>query len=340
MNRPLITDSTLMPEGDCSGSFGGLRSHLVNGRGERLVDFLKTLEPSYARVYFDIALGYGVLIATMVVACLAQARSYPWPIVTLLGAVSVGFWSNYLIAFIHEGTHWNLASRRRTNDIIADVGLSWLNGMEIGFYRRVHFEHHRSLGLTNDSEYSYFFPLNSKFLFKGLFGIRAAETILSYRAKTDGTAPAAATKPRANMRAFYIEFVCALAAHAAIVAGLWWNGYSAASAAWVFGIGGVMPMLASMRQILEHRADDADRSANFFLTDHGAVTRHFGDGAFANAFGSAGFNRHLLHHWEPQVSYTRLADLERFLIDTPMGPILDRRRSTYSETFRRLFSLY
>ena len=75
-------------------------------------------------------------------------------------------------------------------------------------------------------------------------------------------------------------------------------------------------------------------------SDHGAFTRLFGDGFFASSFGAAGFNRHLLHHWEPQVSYTNLAELERFLEKTPMAEIMDRRRAGYAETFRRLVSLH
>jgi len=35
-----------------------------------------------------------------------------------------------------------------------------------------------------------------------------------------------------------------------------------------------------------------------------APDRLFGDDFFSCTFGGAGFNRHLLHHWEPQISYT------------------------------------
>jgi fatty acid desaturase len=63
----------------------------------------------------------------------------------------------------------------------------------------------------------------------------------------------------------------------------------------------------------------------------------FGDGLIARTFGGAGFNRHLLHHWEPGISYTRLPDLEHFLNDTDLRPIMESRKTTYGRVFWRLF---
>ena len=67
-----------------------------------------------------------------------------------------------------------------------------------------------------------------------------------------------------------------------------------------------------------------------------AVTRLFGDGPLARVFGGAGFNRHLLHHLEPQISYTRLGDLEAFVMATSLAPRLDARRASYLGTFAEL----
>ena len=64
----------------------------------------------------------------------------------------------------------------------------------------------------------------------------------------------------------------------------------------------------------------------------------FGDGLIAQTMGGAGYNRHLMHHWEPGVSYTRLPDLERFLADTPLAAVMARRTTTYGRIFRRLFA--
>jgi hypothetical protein len=59
----------------------------------------------------------------------------------------------------------------------------------------------------------------------------------------------------------------------------------------------------------------------------------------ANTLGSAGFNRHALHHWEPNLSYTRLQDVERYLLRTPVAPAVRSRQTTYWDTFLRLLEL-
>jgi fatty acid desaturase len=109
-----------------------------------------------------------------------------------------------------------------------------------------------------------------------------------------------------------------------------------AALAWVGGVGVVFPFFATLRPLLEHRraaSDDALLSG-----DRDAVTRLFADGPFARIFGGAGFTRHMLHHWEPQVSYTRLAELEAYLARTSIGPILEARRTTYWRAFQDILA--
>jgi hypothetical protein len=89
--------------------------------------------------------------------------------------------------------------------------------------------------------------------------------------------------------------------------------------------------------LLEHRDERADAKANYFETDHGAYTRIFGSDVFSSIFGGAGFNRHLLHHWEPSISYTNLSELEAYLRDTDVAPLIEMRRSSYFKAFANLF---
>jgi hypothetical protein len=56
----------------------------------------------------------------------------------------------------------------------------------------------------------------------------------------------------------------------------------------------------------------------------------------ARAFGSAGFRRHLLHHWDPQTSYSRFDDFEGFLMQTELAPQIDEARTSYLSTWRAL----
>ena len=289
--------------------------------------FRRSLVPHYGRVKRDLALGYGALAATLLLAGLARAPVAGLA-VACVAAVSVGYWIAYLQLFIHEAAHYNLASDRRTNDRLADRLICWQVGTSIAAYRRIHAEHHRSLGRDQDSETSYTHPLTISFLLQMVTGIHAARIFLARR---NAPRPAKA-ESRAESRT---PLLTGIAAHVALLAALLALGAWPAALAWIGGMAVFFPLFATLRQLLEHRPTKADLH---LAGDGAAVTRLFGDGAFARTFGGAGFNRHLLHHLEPQISYTRLAELESYLMTTSAAAALDARRSSYTRTFARLLS--
>ena len=85
-------------------------------------------------------------------------------------------------------------------------------------------------------------------------------------------------------------------------------------------------------------AGDAKAQVDYSQTAHGAVNRTFGDGIIASTFGAAGFNRHIFHHRDASVSYTRLKDVQEFLLDSPWGDEIRSAQTTYFSTFRELYS--
>lgn len=329
---------------DYSGAFSRIRPRLTNSRGVPLADFARDLRPNYGRVYLDIALGFVALAIGLGGVTVLQSRGVSIFLLTPLAAIWTGYWVAYLHLFLHEGAHWNLAPERKLSDWLCNLSVGWLVLMDVREYRKVHFQHHRALGTVTDSEISYFFPVNLIFFAKGTLGVRLAERWLSYKrwqTKADENRAKTAHRQRADRPSGgHLVPVAGALMHAFIIAGLLWDGATAAAAAWIIGMACVFPLLATLRQALEHRNEDASSAIDYTRTDHGAYTRLFGTGWFASTFGGAGFNRHLLHHWEPQVSYTRLADLERFLADTPMAGVMQLRRTSYHEAFRRLFSIY
>jgi len=127
--------------------------------------------------------------------------------------------------------------------------------------------------------------------------------------------------------------------HLCLIAVTYINGYWWGSLAWLLGMFSFFPFFASLRPLLEHRDLNADSKSDYTKNDHGAFTRIFGSDMFSSTFGGAGFNRHLLHHWEPQLSYTNLSQLESFLNDSTstLKYVIDARRSSYMETFFKLF---
>ena len=75
----------------------------------------------------------------------------------------------------------------------------------------------------------------------------------------------------------------------------------------------------------------------FYKTAHGKVSRLFTDTWLSRSFGSAGFTRHMLHHWDPQISYTRLGEIETFLARCEKtAPFIQASKTTYVTVFKKL----
>lgn len=314
---------------DFSGSFGKIRTTVVDANGVLLIDFVKSLKPRYGVVYRDIALGYAFMFGTLALAIVAETYRVAPQLIAVVGALSVGYWLAYLQLFIHEGAHWNLAPERQRSDAICNALISWLAGLRVQNYRHLHFQHHRALGTVDDSEQSYFFPLNIFFFVRTMTGLAVIDVL---RLRTE-----VATKPKSEKPRLPLEAIACLIVHGTIVLGLGYLGFWASAIAWGAGVAIAFPTFGALRQLLEHRNENASASIDYRKQDHGALTRMFGDGPIASTFGGAGFNRHLLHHWEPTVSYTCLKDLEAYLNGTKLGSLIAQRRSSYFRAFRSLF---
>ncbi len=304
------------------------KAALTNSAGRPYRAFRASLAPRYAVVWRDIALGYLMIVVGLAgVGWGQQAGLWLGVALAPLGAVFTGYWLAYLNLFVHEASHYNLAPDRGLNDLLTNVFLCVLFGMSIEDYRRIHWDHHRLHGTTMDSEHSYFSPLTLGFMLRALFGLKAVEVIMARRRRL------AAGRTEKGGRLIIVG----LLVNGVFVLGLAWSGWWAPALAWAAGMLMFCPFFGAVRQLLEHRDELAGPEIDFTKIAHGRINRMFGDSLLAQTLGGAGFNRHLLHHWEPNVSYTRLPDLEAFLRDTAAGPWLEARRSTYLDTARRLY---
>jgi len=302
---------------------------IVDALGVHLVDFKKKLTPRYAKVWFDIAMGYVAIVTTAIAVCWFEFVM-PWHLTIFsipIGAAFFGYWLAYLGLFFHEAAHFNIAAGRSRNDLLANLFLGIFFGQDIKAYRVTHFEHHRHHGTTMDTERSYFDPLNTKFLVESLTGIRAARVLL---ARHEQTSPE-------GRGTFGIMTLVGAAFNSVIVLFALINGFWWSALAWSAGLVCFLPFFTATRQVLEHRDSQASEMTDFTHVNHGAINRIFGDGPLASTLGGAGFNRHLLHHWQPQISYTRLKELEQFVMNTQLRPSLEASRSTYIQTFISLY---
>jgi fatty acid desaturase len=325
---------------DFSREFHNLRFSLRDKNGRLYIEFLKSLQPNFPRVYIDITFGYLMLAITAISIKVLSDFGFWKQIVIMIGAVSFGYWIAYLVLFLHEAAHWNLARDPKISDQISNTCFTWLVGTTVRDYRLIHMQHHRALGTAGDSEITYFFPLNLSTIAKLMFGLRVLEILYERSVnltKLSHSRPikinSAKSQPLQEKRSLYISLII----HAGLITLAILFSQWPIAIAWVLGIVMFYPLFGGLRQILEHRRIDSDPSVDYRTVDHGSFSRMFGIGPISSTFGGAGFNRHLLHHWEPKVSYTNLAELEDFLMHTPLAEIIDVHRTNYFSTLIQLY---
>jgi fatty acid desaturase len=302
------------------------RRSLCAPDGRTYLEVRKELSPRWGVVWSQLLIGHAVLVAVLAAIVWAGAGWTWWAVpLSIGGGLVAGYVLHYIVLFQHEAAHGNLAARRSTNDVLANVLIGFLIGEEIDAYRRVHLDHHRYLGEPNDTEHSYFTPLR-RGLLESLTGRRVLN-VLGERAAMQGAGR--------TRRAHVVMLVAALVALTIGITSLL-LGEPALAVAWFLALVIFLPSFIVVRQVLEHRSLDADPAVDYAVVAHGATNRLFGDGPLASTLGAAGFNRHLLHHWDPGVSYTRLGDLESFLLETPASDAIRRSQTTYLATLRQL----
>ncbi len=309
------------------------KESLQDPSGLSYKEFRRTLTPKFALVWLHILCAYFVLLLTgSAILWISPGTWWGGVITVVLGGVIFGYTIAFIQLFFHEAAHYNLATDRETSDRLANIFIGAIVGQDIANYRPIHWDHHRYIGTTMDTEQTYFDPLDTRFIVESLLGIKVL-TVLTKREKN-----LRAKNHQHKQSMIGKQFIIGALLNGAIVVGGILSTEYALAASWMLGMLIVFPFFASVRQVLEHRDEHARKDIDYHLVAHGVINRLFGDGIIADTLGGAGFNRHLLHHWDPQVSYTRLKDLEEYLMTTSLAPALKSRQTTYVRTFVRLFN--
>ncbi len=306
-------------------------NEVISTEGKSYALLRKELAPVYSKVRNDMVKGYLFLLLVLFIDIILVRFGYFKTIIALpVSALVIGYILAYLHLFIHAAAHYELHTSKAKNDLISDLFLGIFFGIAIKKYRKIHWLHHTHLGTKNDSEHSYFNELNIFFLLKSITGIHTLSVILS-RGKTSGQFDNQSLSSK-----YYSLYTIAF--HLAWNLLLYFAGGWQLVFAWLAGLIIVFPVLATLRQLMEHRDVDAPGNVNFQETDHGKVSRLFGDNFIDSSFGAAGFNKHLLHHWDPSISYTRLGEVENFLKKCPeTAGIIHDSKTSYLKTFIALF---
>jgi fatty acid desaturase len=305
------------------------RPGLIDSAGRSYLEFRRSLKPAYGRLWLQLAIADVGILAIVVVPIFVVGPLAPGPgvaVAVLTGAV-LGFFEYVLALIGHASGHGDLSADRGHNDRIANVLIFPLTGLSVEEYRRVHLAHHRLLGYDGDPEDGYRERLDVRFFLRSLTGLRLLYAVRRHAGDpTDEPRMSAHNGWRSSRAVGGVLHLVAVLVPTAL--GCWW-----ASLAWLLAFTIVGPTLSAVRLVLEHRPTRKD-----VYREGDATTRCFRGRVFASVFGAAGFRRHLLHHWDPQIHCTRLRDVERFLRDTAARPVLDAATSRYSTTFARVAS--
>jgi fatty acid desaturase len=257
------------------------------------------------------------------------------PLTVLIAAPLIGYTIHFVQHFFHEAAHYLLAPDRAWNDRLANLFVGAMVGQDIRGYRIIHFDHHRHLGTPEDTERSYFNALRVRFMLEALTGVLILRVVLRRIRHVDAraaTGKAADSSDALHSQRLFM-LIAGLLLNLALLGFAVWVGAYSFALAWPFGMFVIFPAVNSVRQLLEHRSFEARSNVDYTREAHGALTRLFDSGPIASTLGGAGFNRHLLHHWEPQLSYTRFAELEAFLLETSAAEIVRSSKTTYARAF-------
>lgn len=294
--------------------------------------FRTTLLPRYTKVISDIIKGYFFLLLISCLVILLD-RTYPslWWVYISAGSILIGYIAAYLALFIHEAGHYNVHPDKKINDSLATFFLCLPFGLSMKSYRKIHWQHHLYLGTPQDTETSYFNPLTKLFILETLTGIHLLRTILK---KENNNVLTKEQKKESS-----IMLIAGFMLHAIILALTFLTGHWTFAITWILGFGIFFPFFATIRQILEHRDELADHATDFNKIQHGKVSRLFIHTILSSSFGAAGFTRHMIHHWDPQISYTRLKDIEDFLqYNKKTAEIIHSSKTSYSSVLKKLLA--
>lgn len=239
----------------------------------------------------------------MILADLYCRVNYIKFIIIIFSAFSLSFWLHAFFLFLHESAHFNIHSNKRINDLLANVLFVPVFGIDVKSYRKYHWQHHLYLGKINDTEHSYFTDVSAKNLF------------LSFIIPTFPVLEKIVSENKNNNKSFSIykiqNLAISLLFHFSIVFVTYLNNLKLSSFFYLISITNLFPMIAKLRQKLEHRNENADSKTDYKFYNHGEYNRNFKNNFFSKYFGAAGFNRHYLHHLNPKISYTNFDEYEK-----------------------------
>jgi fatty acid desaturase len=289
----------------------------------------------------------------LVSACLllVSRLGFPWnwallvPVTLLLTLLLLR-----VTSFLHEAAHFNLFRDRQRNDLFGNVLAGLFFATSVDGYRTTHVWHHKDLGEALDPESSYVDEFDWLWVASVLSGRASAKIVARRRQILERHLTVQDLDAyRVRTRNFLIVSASCHAATIVVLAAV----APVALLAWCLAAYVGVPGLGILRNILEHKhsalpsmeeveawerhlSNESRRRITGTHVPKRVTTRNF-PGFLSGLIGPVGFRYHLLHHFDPSVSYRRLPVAWRFLRETQLGPALDSSASSYLNAAVRFY---
>ena len=313
----------------------GLAS-VTNKSGVTYGEFRKTLHVNFFKVQLGIVCSFLSLFVFLVIG--NQTSNL---LVLFLLTICLSLTQHRILNVVHEGAHYLLSKSRKFNDIFCNFFAGWFVLCDVDQYRLTHIEHHRNLGSEFDPENAHMEKLDLTWLISLISGFNTVRRIsIRNRARNN-----LGTRGTAKTRHLFIP-VLGILLHILILL-LIYNLFGIqVLIVWFFSTFFLTPALGILRNLLEHKyVEGVDSEIWYQIIGRSrpdnlipnVTTRTFTKSMISRVYGSMGFTRHLLHHWDPSISFSKLDEVHRFFLQTPLEVNLRKVDSTFTSTFIHLW---
>ena len=314
-------------------------ANLENSQGITYGIFRSNLKVNYSRSRFSVYLNWIAIF--FILFLIAKLNSI---LVLLTLTVILSLLQHRILLVIHEGAHFLFSKSRTANDIFSNVFSGWFVLNSVQKYRESHLQHHRNLGTPNDPEATYMDTLDLTWMLAAISGLKTLKSVLRVnRLRNNKVIPT-----KKNYSGLYVPIIGAITHFSICYIFLALINYKL-FLIWFLSTYILAPLLGILRNLLEHRYVEAvdPRIWEVLLDSKGmkvrevnlnVTTRIFTQSVLSKFYGSMGFTRHLIHHWDPSISFQNLKFVHAFLLDTHIGPLMKLTDSTYTRAFIALWN--
>ena len=290
-------------------------------------EFRKKLSPLYFKNSLPLFTSvFQIIVVLSTTSWLSNSASVLNLVFVFFMSTILGLVAHRQLLLVHEGAHYHLAKNRLLNDLLSNMFAGIFVATNTKTYRVIHNKHHQELGTPLDPENSYSEEFDLTWVLSAILGIRVLKTLFK-RQKIE------------NSPQQLLIMVLSLIFHSVTIVILTIISFTVASV-WILGYFFFMPFFGSLRNVLEHKYEmkfiEDSTIARIVGSEINYTTRMFTESTLSKLFGVVGFDRHLIHHWDPSIPAINLKHAHSFFLTTELKPMIEVLPTTYSRAFLRL----